>query len=194
MTRLLLIFAATLILASCSKSPMQSNPVTKSVKFAQGVPTTTKSTKPSSKWQYSEDVDQMRGTVTRIARIDSENEIDLGSPYTAGKASLVLRERKRDGLSIMLQADGQFVCDSLEHDTVAVKFDSGDVTEWECQESDSGGQGILFIQDGSATSEVLKDEFVTFLRTSKYVTIEANFYQTGRRQMRFRIAGLNWKL
>ena len=138
---------------------------------------------PSSHWKYEDSNDKMRGTSTHIARLESRNSLTFDFPYRGGTATLMLRNRAEDGLKVMLSVEGQFLCDSNSGDSVAVKFDSGSIQQFACSEPDSGNPGLLFI-DGA-------EDFVTALSTARTLTIEANFYQEGPRQMEFDVAGLN---
>ena len=140
--------------------------------------------KPATKWSYSSDTDKMRGTVTKYARLESENELQFGFPYDGGTATLLLRSRPEDGLNVLLQIEGQFICHSYSNDTIAVKFDEGPIRNFGCSEPQAGGTGLLFIDQES--------RFVTALKRAKTVIIEAQFYQSGRKQMEFDVRGLNW--
>lgn len=142
-------------------------------------------TKSASKWSYSEDVDQMRGSKTRYASVTSENELSFGFPYKGGRATLTLRRRPEDGLNVILDVKGQFLCSSFRNNTVAVKFDDGPIQRFACLEPSDARTGEIFINS--------ENRFVAKLRKARTVIIEAEFYQEGRRQMQFDVAGLDWK-
>ena len=139
---------------------------------------------PSTKWTYRSDADEMRGSKTRYASVESDTYLTLGFPYDPGPATLTIRERSTDGLSIMLSIDGQFMCRSYDDDTVSVKFDDGPIETYGCSEPSSGTTGLLFI-DG-------EQRFVKKLRSAKKVIIEAEVYQAGNKQIAFSPAGLKW--
>lgn len=138
----------------------------------------------ASNWNYSEDADQMRGTVTKVAMIESTNELGFDFPYHTGNAILLLRKRPEDGLNVILKVDGQFTCNSFNDGFVSVKFDNDPIKKFSCTEPADGSIGTLFIQG--------ERRFVERLRKAKSVTIEAEFFQAGRRQMRFDVGGLKW--
>jgi hypothetical protein len=138
-----------------------------------------------SKWTYTEDADQMRGTKTKFAMLESENSLSFGFPYEGGNATLILRKRSSDGTNIMLQIKGQFVCHSFAGGTIATKFDNGKIQKWGCNEPSDGATGVLFIEGAT--------RFIANLKKSKSLIIEAEFYQAGPQQMRFDVAGLDWK-
>ena len=140
---------------------------------------------PPSNWTYSDDVDQMRGTKTHFASISSETELQFGFPYDGGKATLTIRQRPTDGLNIFLQIKAQFLCSQFNNETVAAKFDNLPIENYSCSEPSDGSTGFLFVRGAS--------RFVSHLKKAKTLTLEAPFYQYGRRQMAFDVRGLVWK-
>ena len=165
-------------------SPPKAAPQT-AIQVPKTTPAQDKPAKPVSKWTYSEDTDKMRGTKTTYAMIESENALEFGFPYAGGNATLVLRKRATDGLNVVLEIKGQFTCNSFNDETVAVKFDSGSIERYGCSEPADGSTGVLFINGAG--------RFVAKLKKAKSVIIEAQFYQQGRQQMQFDVAGLEWK-
>ena len=140
---------------------------------------------PPSKWTYSDDVDRMRGTKSHFASIASETELQFGFPYDGGKATLTIRQRPTDGLNAFLQIKAQFLCNQFNNETVAAKFDNLPIENYSCSEPSDGSTGFLFIRGAS--------RFVSHLKKAKILTLEAPFYQYGRRQMQFDVSGLVWK-
>lgn len=139
-----------------------------------------------SKWRYSSSSDKMRDTVTRFARLESQNILRFGFPFSPGRATLTLRDRPEDGLNVMLSVQGQFLCNSYSGGSVAVKFDAEPIEEYGCSEPDAGTPGLLFIEN--------EEQFVTKLLNARRVFIEASFYQRGRVQIEFAVFGLSWRL
>jgi hypothetical protein len=140
---------------------------------------------PESKWVYRTTTDEMRGTTSKFASIESENWLSFGFPYSGGAARLLIRQRPQDGLSVILTVQGQFLCNSFSNDTVAVKFDDGPIRLFGCSEPTDGSTGQLFINS--------ERSFVERLKKSKKLVIEAQFYQEGPKQMTFDVSGLSWK-
>lgn len=141
---------------------------------------------PESKWTYQESSDEMRGTKSHSASLVSDNQLDFEFPYNGGSfATLTLRKRATQGLNVILRIDkGQFLCSEYNHPTISVKFDSGPIRKFTCSESSDNSTGVLFIDN--------ENKFVSGLRQSKKLTIEAEFFQEGRRQLSFSTAGLHW--
>jgi len=138
----------------------------------------------TSKWSYSQDADQMRGTITKYAVLQSSNELSFGFPYHGGNATLHLRHSPKDGMRVLLSVDGQFLCNSFSNTTVSVKFDSGPIRKFGCTDTAEGTTGVVFINS--------EKRFVDLLKKAQFVTIEADFFQSGPQQMTFNVAGLNW--
>lgn len=138
-----------------------------------------------SKWEYSEDRDQMRGTVTRYNNLYSENQLDFAFPYSGGsQASIQVRE-KAGKLAVMLIVDkGQFICNPFLKSTLAVKFDNKPVQHFDCRTAADGSANIIFVLPAK--------QFLNALKKSHHVIVEANFFQEGPRQMEFMSAGLDW--
>lgn len=139
---------------------------------------------PKTNWFYTDSSDEMRGTKTRFARVTSANSLDFGFPYSGGHATLTLRQRPEDGLNVFINIEAQFICNDYSGDTVAVKFDDGPIQTYRCAEPEAGGTGLLFISS--------EQRFLTNLKKAKKVIIEAPFYDSGRKQMTFEVAGLDW--
>jgi hypothetical protein len=138
-----------------------------------------------TKWRYSQDADKMRGTVTTYASLESDSELHFGFPYGTNRATLVIRRRPSDGLNVMLQVKGQFLCSSLRDETVAAKFDDSGIENYSCSEPSDASTGLIFIGDAS--------RFLSRLRHAKTLILEAPFFQAGRQQMDFDVRGLEWK-
>lgn len=138
----------------------------------------------ASNWSYDSDRDEMRDTTTYYATVNSESEVNVGFPYDAAKASITIRKRPSDGLSVLLQAPGQFLCRSYADDTIAVKFDDGPIQRFPCGEPSDASTGLLFIRSSA--------RFVDALKKARRVIIEVEMYQAGAQQMTFQVEGLEW--
>jgi hypothetical protein len=135
-------------------------------------------------WDYRTSSDKMRGTSSSFASITSENSVDFAFPYAGGStADLTLRRRPSDGLNVMLQVTrGQFQCFMECH--IAVKFDNGKVATFSATGPEDGTSTVLFIQN--------EQRFLKSLQGAKHLIIEAPFYNAGRKQFEFNVAGLDW--
>lgn len=141
---------------------------------------------PASKWSYDEQTDEMRGTVTKTARVTSSNEVNLNFPYGTVSGHLDVRKRPTDGLNIIFSVDnGQILCHSFSDGHVSVKFDDQPIKNYGCDGASDGSSDVAFIRNESG--------FLANLKKAKKVIIEAEFYQMGRQQFIFDTAGLEWK-
>jgi hypothetical protein len=143
--------------------------------------------KEPERWLYRESPDKMRGTNTRYASVQSINKLYFDLPYSGGSsATLMLRKSPEFGRDVILSIEkGQFLCNSYDGCTVAMRFDSGKVEKYSAVEPSDGSSDVLFLRP--------YEKIVSKLRNSKHLTIEAEFYREGRQQIEFDVAGLNWK-
>lgn len=142
---------------------------------------------PPSKWEYSENKDEMRGTTTRYASLDSENEVDMEFPYGTVRGKLLVRKRPEDGLNVIFSVEkGQVLCNGISGNSyVSIKFDDKPVQKFSCTDSSDGSSEHAFIEAASRALAGLKG--------AKRTIIEAEFFQRGRQQFTFDTAGLDWK-
>ena len=136
-------------------------------------------------WQYSETADAMRGTATKFALLQSATTLQFSFPYQGGStAELKLQKDAKRSDVVLSVSKGQFICYSFNDDKVTVKFDNGPVQEFSCGNAADGSHDLIFIQPAA--------KFISALKRSKALIIEAPFYQAGNRQMHFSTAGLKW--
>ena len=139
-----------------------------------------------SRWRYDESTDPMRGTTARFAEVISDNELDFEFPYGRGN-STTLTIRKKDKTDVYLTIEkGQFLCNGFTDDSyVSVKFDDGPIQRFTCASASDGSSDGAFIRNAG--------RFVTALKASKKVIVEAEFFQSGRRQIIFTTEGFEWE-
>jgi hypothetical protein len=143
-------------------------------------------TKAESKWSYQEDKDEMRGSTTKYARIQSNNEVDLKFPYGETPGTITVRRNAESGLNIMFSVDdGQILCHNFTQSFISVKFDDGPVQKMSCTgTSDGSSETAFFTNEGRVLAG---------LKKAKRTIVEAEFYQQGRQQFIFDTAGLEWR-
>lgn len=140
----------------------------------------------ASKWDYSEQRDEMRGTTAKFASVKSENTVDLKFPYGEVQGELWIRRRPEDGLNVGFEVEkGQVLCNSFSEDYVSMKFDDGPIQKFRCTGSSDGSTETAFIENAQRALAALKH--------SKRTVVEAEFFQQGRQQFVFDTAGLQWK-
>jgi len=140
---------------------------------------------PTSKWDYSETKDEMRGTTAKLASLQSENTVDLDFPYGEVHGQLWIRRRPEDGLNVAFEVDkGQVLCHSFTDDYISMKFDNGPIQRFRCTGSSDGSTETAFIVD--------EPRALAALKRAKRTIVEAEFFQKRRQQFVFETAGLKW--
>jgi len=138
-----------------------------------------------TKWTYSEHADEMGRGTTKLAQIVSSNTVRFGFPYEGEThATVKLRKSPKYGQDVMLRVErGQFVS-SYTSKSVTVRFDDGELWNFDVGEPADGTTGLLFIRDN--------EEFISQLRKARSLKIEADFYGQGPRVFEFDVHGLDW--
>lgn len=141
---------------------------------------------PTSKWQYNESIDEMRGKSSYFAINKSTNTATLDFPYGQGvELGIVIREDAEHGKDILFAVNkGQLFC-TYQDCYVSVKFDDGPVERIATTEAAAGSSEVLFLE-GDISG------FVNKLKGSDQVMIEVNFFDHGNEQFKFDVAGLEW--
>lgn len=141
---------------------------------------------PESAWSYSEDKDEMRGGTTYYASLTGTNTLNLGFPYGDQQGKVLVRQSPQFGFDILLGVDsGQILCNSFSNSHINVKFDDGPIRRYGCTDASDGTNNMIFVQGAKG--------FLTNLKKSKKMVVEAAFYQNGMQQMTFETAGLKWE-
>lgn len=147
--------------------------------------TTETKNKEESKWQYSEDVDEMTNEKSYFARCVSTNEIDFEFPYNGGSSfTLILRNKGKYNEIILQVSKGQFMTSIMSSDYCRVKFDDGKTLNYTYNSSEDGSANIIFFDHSK--------DFLAKLRSAKKLMIEAPFFDAGRQIIYFDVEGLVW--
>ena len=136
-------------------------------------------------WQYTTNRDEMRNADEQIARVQSTNSLQFDFPYGEAYGQISIRQSPRFGFDVFLTIDnGQFVCHSFTGGRITAKFDDAPIRNYPCNDAADGTPTILFLGN--------EREFLSRLRRARRLVIEVDFYQAGRQQLRFDVAGLRW--
>ena len=139
----------------------------------------------SSGWQYTSSRDEMRNATTAVADDVSENVLHFGFPYGDTHGHIFVRQRPQTELELVIGLDrGQFNCTAFGGSTVAIKFDDGPITSYACAPPSDGTPGAIFLSPAP--------QIVSQLLHAHRAVVEADFFQQGRQQLVFNVAGLNW--
>ena len=146
-------------------------------------------------WYASYNNDEMRGTARKFVITESDNSVDFAFPYDGGsKMSLVLRSKnvelkegqKAESLplteAVLTISKGQFMCSSFQDCHISVKFDDGKIQKYAMSEAADGSSDVIFFENSSS--------FIKNIKSHKKLILEADFYQSGAKQFKFDLTGL----
>lgn len=143
-----------------------------------------KEEKLKTSWVYSEDIDEMDNTETYYASTTSTNEVEFDFPYNGGSTfQLLIRNIKGKNEVIITVSKGQFVSSYIDNN-VRVKFDDAQPVNYSYSESTSASADLIFINNSSA--------FISKLKKSKSLWVEATFFNEGNIIMKFDTEGFEW--
>lgn len=136
-------------------------------------------------WRYGINTDEMSGTVTRSASVESTNSFEFDFPYTGSQhATLQLRRHPRWGNDVILSIErGQILCSSYSECPVRVRFDDSPAKVYHGTEPADNSSETVFIPS--------YDAFVKKLSTAKRVRIEVNVFQQGALMAEFDVTGFD---
>ena len=142
------------------------------------------SAKAESKWQYQEKVDKMSSAKNYFATIESDNTIDFEFPYDGGSTgSITVRNMEKANEVLIGISKGQFNS-GVDGTTLKVRFDDKKPVTFDCSEPSDGSSDVLFIQSPK--------KFITMLKAAKKVIIQAEFYDSGLKEMEFDTKDFKW--
>jgi hypothetical protein len=140
----------------------------------------------AANWDYSTDVDKVRGGTTYFASATSTNTIHQDAPYDSDTSMrLTVRRAPGSGLNILLRiSSGQFMCPSYEGCSGTARFDDGPAQRIRFMGSSDDSSDTIFIEGEKA--------FLAKLKRSKRLIIEKTLYQAGAPQFGFDVHSLKW--
>lgn len=140
-----------------------------------------------SKWEYGQNKDELRNATTYKAMLSSNNAVNFGFPYESSFMYLALRKDPKYGNDVVFTVNGQFnsCYDSCK---ITVKFDDNNLETYRMVGSDGGSNDTIFIENQKSMKA-----FVSKLKKSKKLIVEASFYDHGKGQFTFDTQGLEWK-
>jgi len=136
-------------------------------------------------WHYKEDKDAMTGGTTKMAFIQSSNEVEFNFPYQGKQRMSLLLRKKKSTDAVISIVKGQFMCHVTEDCYVNIRFDDGKPAKYQVGLPADHSTTVLFIQNTS--------RLITNLLKAKRVRIESTFYQEGNVVFEFNTQDLKWK-
>jgi hypothetical protein len=137
-------------------------------------------------WDYSTDVDKVRGGTSYFARTTSTNSIHQSFPYDSSTTmTMTLRKSPAYGTDVILTiSSGQMMCPSYDGCSGTVRFDNGPAQRIEFNGPADNSSDTVFVVGAKS--------FITKLKNAKHVVIEKTLYEAGNPQFEFDVSGLNW--
>lgn len=142
-------------------------------------------TKEVSNWTYSNEVDEMTDKKSYFAECTSLNVVNFDFPYEGGSTlSIVVRKSPKFGISVYLRiSSGQFNV-GIDGCTIRVRANGKRVRSLGCSEAADGSTDVIFIDSTS--------KFISLLKKSHSLKIEAPFFQYGYQVFSFEVKDLKW--
>lgn len=135
-------------------------------------------------WKYQTDEDKMRNTKNSYATSISTNTVNLDFPYNNSKMAITIRNMNNE-TDVLISVKGQIVCNSYsERCYLNVKDDNNPIVKYDFNEAAHGNSDTVFIKK--------QKDFISLLKKSKHLIIEAPMYDSGRIQYEFDVSGLKW--
>jgi hypothetical protein len=139
-------------------------------------------------WEYEQQTDKMDGSLTKFAKVVSDNSMALASPYSGeNRARLVIRQRKSDGLNVIFVIQkGQLICGYGSSCSVMVRFDDAQPARFGASKPSDGSSNSLFINS--------ERRFVDLAKKAKQIKVAATVYQAGTQVLEFSMpTPLTWE-
>lgn len=141
----------------------------------------------SNAWEYDESTDEMRGSRSVFATVQSTNTVTMAFPYDDPQP-LQLMVRRKDNAKgksahdvIILITKGHIQC-YVTSCTFVAKFDDEEPTSWAAAGAESHESNVIFVSQA--------EKFIGKLKASKRVIVEIPFFNEGRRQFKFELQPL----
>jgi len=134
-------------------------------------------------WQYSTNEDMATGKKSSSATLQSENTLSFGFPYEGSQfAQLTLRRHPRHGFDAFISInEGQILCNDYTNPYILVRFDNGEIQQFECGGTADNSSTYSFIRNADLFERLLKRASVA------YITL--TFYQEGSQSLKFKVKG-----
>ena len=131
-------------------------------------------------WDYENEFDEMDGTTTKRAIIQSSNEVEFDFPYGGGSTlGICVRKTKKYGNEVLISiSNGQFVCNDYNGTNyVTVRFDNNTPVKFLTTEPADYSSDVLFLENSK--------KFIKLGKKAKRIKIEAPFFTEGWRVFTF---------
>jgi hypothetical protein len=142
----------------------------------------------AAQWRYQDDVDKMTGKSASYAVVESDNSLQLGSPYSGSNhGRITVRRHPKYGLDVLISVDkGQILCRAYDGCTVMIRFDSGKPQRFSVLEPADYSSETVFITNRS--------RFIAAAKKSKRILVQIPMFHEGEQVLEFAVpVELVWK-
>ena len=125
-------------------------------------------------WVYKSEVDEMDGSTTKKAIIESSNAVEFDFPYNGGSTlGICIRKTKKYGNEVMISiSNGQFISNEYNGTNyVTVRFDNNAPIKFSTVEPSDYSSDLLFLENSK--------KFIKLAKNAKTIKIEAPFFNEG---------------
>ena len=140
----------------------------------------------ANSWQYEESEDKMTSGKIYIASVQSPDTAYFDFPYNGGSLfNLYIRNKEGKNDVLFTVSKGQIASSFNGSSSVRIRFDQEQPISVPYNLNADVDATTIFLSSGKKIIEKLK--------TAKQVIIEVEFFQVGRKQITFNVAGLKWE-
>lgn len=190
MKKIFTLLLVTGLFSSCGSSTSSSSSSdstvvdTSTVKETDSSAAKEKPAENTSKWTYNEEQDKMTSKKKYFANIEANNVLNFDFPYDGGSTGSIMIRKKDGATDVMLSiSKGQFNT-GVDGTSISVRFDDDKPVTFECSEASDNSSDLLFINNTK--------KFISRLKKSKKMNVQAEFYESGLQVMEFTTAGFVW--
>ncbi len=127
-------------------------------------------------WRYDQTTDQMTGKITRIACLDSGDQLQFGFPYNGGSTGTICL-RRQQGLDAYFKiSKGQILCGS-DGCEATLRVDGEPPFKMSGSESDDADSRFMFFDSPS--------RILALARKAKEIKVETLYFEEGTRILTF---------
>ncbi|RAJ85537.1 hypothetical protein CLV59_102241 [Chitinophaga dinghuensis] len=139
---------------------------------------------PAISWAYSESEDKMTSSVIKYATVDAKDQLEFDFPYNGGSTATIIIRKKKGQNDVLLQVSkGQFNS-KVNGQNIMLRFDEEPAFSLNTSSPSTHEGNVLFINNA--------EKFINKAKKAKKLLVEAEFFNSGTRQMEFPVEGLQW--
>jgi hypothetical protein len=141
-------------------------------------------------WKYDKSIDEMDGNISYFAGVISEDAVKFAYSYNGDSYfQLSIRNRNKKNEVILRMSNelaGQFMPSIISPPkTCRVKFDDNTPINYGYSSAASdGSSSVIFFFNSN--------KFISNLKNSQKLMVECEFFQEGRKLIKFDVKGLEW--